>query len=100
MPNAPYIDGNLTTGITIPDVKRALLNGGDVSFLMPVLGRALNNPPVKVAPSLEVPLLLPEADRLLTDKGKIGEDLERTKYAGKTSHRPILIVKNQTIQLK
>ncbi len=82
MLNSRYSDGKLIPGITISDVKRALANGGDVSFLAPVLARALNNPPLAVAPSLEVPLLLPEADLLLLDKGNRLRELAKSWRQG------------------
>lgn len=66
---AAQIFQGIRSGITLTDVKRALTNGGDVSFLKPVLARALNNPPLDVAATLEVPLTLPDAGLLLSGGG-------------------------------
>ncbi len=72
----------IQSGITLADVKRALANGGDVSFLTPVLARALNNPPLDVAATLEVPLTLPGAELLLSSGGSRLSDLIEMWHRG------------------
>jgi len=52
-------------GLTVSDIRRAFLNGGDVSAFVPVLRQALGNAPVPNLASLELPVLLPEATALL-----------------------------------
>ena len=55
----------MSMGITISDIKRALLDGGDVATLTTVWHQALANPPVSGIASLEAPVALPEATALL-----------------------------------
>jgi Mg-chelatase subunit ChlD len=62
----------MNTGITIGDIKKALLSGGDVSSFIPALHQALADPPVTSIASLELPIALPEATALL---GHIDNDL-------------------------
>ncbi len=51
-------------GITIGDIKRAVL-GGNVSIFTEMWHRTLGNPPVSSLPSLEAPVALPEPTVLL-----------------------------------
>ncbi len=65
MQDQVYKEARPASGITVDDLRRALLNGGDISFLTPVLKRALKDPPVAVAPTLGIPLALPDPALLL-----------------------------------
>ncbi|MFC1873344.1 hypothetical protein ACFLW3_00830, partial [Chloroflexota bacterium] len=51
--------------ITVNDIQRAILDGGDVSTFTEVYHRALGNPPVPSVASLEKPSALPETTVLL-----------------------------------
>ena len=52
-------------GITVSDIKRAMLGGGDVSAFAEVWHQALGNPSVPSVASLETPVALPETTALL-----------------------------------
>ena len=52
-------------GITVSDIQRAILGGGDVSVFAEIWQRALVNPPVPNMLSLEAPVALPETTALL-----------------------------------
>jgi Mg-chelatase subunit ChlD len=60
----------IKNGITPADIERALTNGGDISFLKPLLAQALNSPPVEIAATLETPQLLPETNALIPGGAK------------------------------
>ena len=51
--------------VTISDIKRAILDGGDVAAFIPAWQKALRNPPVLVTNSLETPVSLPSPEVLL-----------------------------------
>ncbi len=63
----------MNTGITIGDIKKALLSGGDVSSFIPALHQTLADPPVTSVASLGLPTMLPEISALLRH---IDNDLE------------------------
>ena len=52
-------------GITVSDIQRAILGGGDVSVFAEIWHRALVNPPVPSMLSLEAPVALPETTAML-----------------------------------
>ena len=52
-------------GITVSDIQRAILGGGDVSVFAEIWHRALVNPPVPHMLSLEAPVALPETTAML-----------------------------------
>ncbi|MFH1640007.1 MAG: VWA domain-containing protein [Chloroflexota bacterium] len=51
--------------ITISDIRKAILNGGDAATFTDVLHLALGKPPVAIVSSLEKPLTLPEPTAIL-----------------------------------
>ncbi|MDY6973492.1 MAG: hypothetical protein SV775_14375, partial [Thermodesulfobacteriota bacterium] len=51
-------------GITINDIRRAVLSGGDVSPFVPFLRQALGNPPGDSVTSFDIPVDLPEGSDL------------------------------------
>ena len=59
-------------GITVADIQKAILGGGDAALSIPALRRALENDSITSVSSLGVPVPLPEATALL---GYVDSDL-------------------------
>lgn len=75
-------------GISVDDIKRALLGGGDVFTFVEVCRKALGDPPIRTLDSLETAVALPETTALLKH---IDKDLERLVVAwiaGRASQPP------------
>ena len=74
-------------GITLSDIRRAVLGGGDVSAFVPALRQALDNPPGPSIASLDPPVDLPEEAALLGNADNdltslLKKSVEGHKYDG------------------
>ena len=80
----------MAMGITIIDIKKAILGKGDVSAFDPVLRRALAYPPVSGVSSLDISVPIPESTTLFSGIDTDMTTLLHTWLAGNGYDGPLL----------
>jgi len=86
-----------SVGITVNDIKRAILNTGDVSSFTKAWHQALGNSPVPSISSLETPVELPETTALLKHIDNNLAEIVTAWTKGKSNKPPLKKIEDLTL---